>query len=320
MTASHRTSHRGPLDRVLHVGVGAVFGIIALGAMGALLFRSCTAPWFTVQTDVGPGKGVASERLPVEVSPRVGLTDGAVVTVSSEAFAANRVVGVAVCLAAADTEAAGVDACDDVHGSRYAVTADGKLRATYAVPRVVTIGGVAHDCAAASASCLVVAADASNYDRSGGQPISFRTDLPTTDLVAVTERAGSILLPVLPPSFDGVRAGATVDVTVAGFQPGEAVVLARCAGFPQRSAIDSCEPVDGEAVNALITRDVSGISRHADATGTVRASFTILREITTFRAADGPVDCTDRAASCALVVSAGADTQRSAVVPYTVAP
>src|SRR5690606_39328276 len=129
---------------------------------------------FDVTIDADPGKGTESTRLPIEVSPRTGLTDGTVVTVRSDAFEKSSVVGVAACLAEAETDARGVDACDEIQGARYAVDRQGTLRATFPVPRVITIRGVAHDCAASETSCLVVAADANDYDRSGGQPISFR--------------------------------------------------------------------------------------------------------------------------------------------------
>lgn len=294
-----------------------VLGVVSLGAV-ALWLGSWNGWSFSIRSS--PGDGTRSERLAVSVEPAVDLTPGAVVTVTSDAFEPHQVVGVAVCLERADTLSAGVDACDEVSGARFAVSATGHLAATFAVPRVITVAGVAHDCAAAGVSCLVVAADASDYDKSGGRPVTFRTDLGPPDLVPVTRRAPSLRLPTLPASVDGAAPDAVVQVTASGFQPGEPVVLARCAGFPAAEALQACDPVDDEAAGALITRNTRRVTRHADDTGTASFSFTVIAQVTPPLNDDAPVSCTSPAAACSLVIAAAADTQRSAVVPYTVTP
>lgn len=300
-------------------GCGAAvlaLGLVVLGSL-ALWLSSCEVPILDFEAE--RNDGTRSQRLPVQVEPAVDLADGTVVTVGSDAFDPHEVVGVAVCLEAADTESAGVDACDEVSGARFAVSPDGRLAATFAVPRVITVAGVAHDCAAPGTSCLVVAADAKDYDRSGGRRITFRSDLGAVDLVPTTVRPHSLLLPVRPPSFERLTAGSSVDVTASGFQPGEPVVLAHCAGFPGLSATAACEPVDDQAAGALITRQTDRVTRHADATGTAVFSFTARPEVNAFLAPDHPASCTAPESNCSFVIAAAADSQRSAVVPYAVA-
>lgn len=293
-------------------------GLVVLGGL-ALWLSSCEVPVLDFQAK--RSDGTRSQHLPVQVDPRVDLADGTVVTVTSNAFDPHRVVGVAVCLEEADTEAAGVAACDAVSGARFAVSPEGRLAATYAVPRVITVGGVARDCAAPGTSCLVVAADGGDYDRSGGQRIAFRSDLGPTNLVPATVRPHSDLLPVLPPAVEGLTAGSTVEITASGFQPGEPVLLAHCVDFPARSAVQACDPADDEALGAVIGLSTMGVTRHADATGTAVFTFTALAEVTAvLQAAEEPTSCTGPSPGCSFVIAAAADTRRSAVVPYSVAP
>lgn len=295
---------------------GAVFlGFAAMVGALAIAVRSIDFD-FGINTD--PGQGTDSARLPVQVTPRTDLVDGAVVTVTSSAFAASSVVGVAVCLTEADTGSRGVDACDEAQGARYAVGADGKLDATYPIPRVITVGSEVHDCAAPGTSCLVVAADASDYDRSGGQTISFRPGLGPADMRASTGRPESDMLAVLPPDAGTVAANSTVTVTASGFQPGEPVLMAHCAGFPQRT-ITTCDPLDADttAMAAVMFRTVRGVSDFADDEGTVTFAFQALASFDP-PFGESAADCTDPDPGCAFVIAAAADTKRSAVVPYAV--
>lgn len=295
-------------------GLASLVGAVVILGSLAVWLASCNPTEISIGTP--RNDGTRSARLPVDVSPRTDLADGTVVTVTSDAFEPHRVVGVAVCLEEADTESAGVDACDEVQGARFAATAEGGLSATYPVPRVITVDGVAHDCAAPEMSCVVVAADATDYDQSGGQRITFRTDLGPTDLVAMTERAHSLLLPVLPPTADALTPGATVEVTASGFQPGEPVLVAHCVGFPTRDATSTCQPVDRNALTVLFSRSVVGVERRADESGIVVVPFTALERVEPVMAAS-PTRCTP-SAGCSFVIGAAADIQRSAVVPYSV--
>lgn len=309
---------KGLAVRAAGCGAGVLAGSAVILGLIALWLSSCEVP--ILDFEAKRNDGTRSQRLPVQVEPAVDLADGTVVTVSSDAFDPNEVVGVAVCLEVADTESAGVDACDEVSGARFAVSPDGRLAATYPVPRVITVAGVAHDCAAPGTSCLLVAADANDYDRSGGQRITFRPDLGAVDLVPTMARPHSLLLPVLPPSFQDLTAGSTVEVTASGFQPGEPVVLAHCAGFPDRSAMAACAPVDDQAVSALITRETGSVGRHADGTGTAVFAFTALPTVSPFQAPTEQTSCAAPSSVCSFVIAAAADTQRSAVVPYRTTP
>lgn len=149
---SERTLARGCLgcagaSALVGVGLVVVFGLLATQA------TSCS-----LDLGMGPGSGTRSARLPVTVTPRTGLTTGQVVRVTSTAFDAHRVVGVAVCLREADTERRGIDACDTRSGSRFAVDAAGRLDARFAMPRTITVADRTHDCAGRAGRCLVVAA------------------------------------------------------------------------------------------------------------------------------------------------------------------
>lgn len=318
MSDHSRETGKSLTMRMFGCGAWTLLGAIVIVGLLAAWLASCDPVFLSFESE--RNDGTESQRLPVTVEPRTELADGTVVTVTSDAFRAHAVVGVAVCLEEADIESVGAVACDELQGARYAVAADGSFRATYPVPRVITVAGAAHDCAAPDVSCLVVAADASDYDVSGGQRISFRSDLGPAELTPVTNRPGSDLLPALPPSFDEVEPGSEVEVVASGFQPGEPILLAKCEGFPEGSAIYACEPDPaGGAPSALLGHSTSAVPHHADQTGTARFSFVATSEITPF-AADGPVDCTLSTSRCTFVIAAAADLKRSAVIPYSLAP
>ena len=311
--------------------IGAVVAaMVVLGALGSLA-SGC-------DVELGdPGDGSDSQRLAVGVAPKEELTDGATVRVTSTAFEPSTVVGVAVCLRAADTQRKGVQACDERQGARFATTDRGELDATYAVPRVITVGGTAYDCAAKAGACLVVAADAGDYDQSGGQPVSFRTDLPAADLTPVTDRPVSDHLPIgAEPSVEGtaVAAGTELTILASGFQPGEPLLVAYCTSkVEQEGIIEQCTPTDsGAAVTAILGRSVEDAKDRADASGafttTLPAKATVLPvlgggdEGTTTSGSGklqpGEVRCTEAAGGCTILVTAAADTKRSAILPYAV--
>jgi hypothetical protein len=319
---------------------GATFAVVAIGAV--VLIGLFTALLEGCDLDVAsPGDGTESARLPVEVTPRTDLVDGATVRVTSRSFDPLDVVGVAVCLRKADTQDAGVDACDEVQGARYATDAQGRLDATYAVPRVITVGGRAYDCAATAERCLVVAADAGDYDRSGGQAITFRRGLPAADLRTAGPRPVSDRLPIgAEPALDRpVEAGTELQVLATGFQPGEPVLVAYCTDQVERDGmIDACEPQDASAVvTALLGRSVEGLSERANDDGAVvvtleargvvsptvevdasGSSTTAAGPGATVPLLDGQSRCTEAGGGCTIVVAAAADTKRSAILPYVV--
>jgi hypothetical protein len=291
------------------LGVATVALVVLVTLVSSLTVRGCD---FTI----GPGTGTHSLRLPIAVMPATGLRDGTVVRVTSRAFAADTIVGVAVCLREADTKSKGVAACDKISGSRYATDHVGRLDATFAVPRVITVADRAHDCAATTERCILVAADASNFDQSGDRPISFRTDLPATALTPRLVRSGSKHLPIAGSPAGPVAPNSLIRVTAQGFQPGEPLLVARCVGSPGPTPEDACQPLNaGSAVGALVFHSVQGLPLHAGADG----SFTV-------EVAAGPfvrpylggtsTACASRPGRCTIVISAAADTQRSAVLPY----
>jgi hypothetical protein len=315
-------SRRRSAGSILAFGAAGCGGTIAVGLVALMVALSTMDFGGCVLTtgDIGPGKGTRSRRLRVDVSPREGLDAGTVVTVTSDAFDAQDVVGVAVCLREADLDAEGVDACDTTSGYRYATDRDGHLRASFPVPRVITVGGKAYDCARTASHCIVVAADASDFDRSGGQTIAFRADLAPVDAVASGARPASDLLPVAGKPGGPVAAGTPIEVSAMGFQPGEPLLIARCAGFPDHPAFDACQPLDSTvALGAIMGRTVERVPDVAKADGTFTTHVTATRTVEPYRGpTTGAVQCTSAAARCSIVVAAAADTRRSAVLPYQV--
>lgn len=315
---------------VVGVGLLVIFGILASQV------SSCS-----LDLGTGPGSGTDSARLPVTVAPRTELTGDQVVRVTSSAFAAGRVVGVAVCLRKADTERRGLDACDTSSGSRYAVDAAGRLDARFAVPRTITVGERTFDCAGKARRCLVVAADAGDFDRSGGQTVSFRTDLPEVALAPSAPRAVTNRLPAVGSPTGPVPAGSEITVLATGFEPNEPVTVAWCSDEVDgvSSATEACEITDRAALAAMASHDVGEVRLHADADGVVQATAEARASISPFgsdvaawiaamddesappeslRAEE--VDCRERPGRCSIVVAAVADVQRSGVLPYELAP
>ncbi|MCU1351716.1 MAG: hypothetical protein JWM05_925 [Acidimicrobiales bacterium] len=298
----------------LVMGVGLVL-LLALAGLGG------DKPRFG-----DPGRGTRSQHLRVQVQPSTGLVERTPVLVTSDAFPnEGEIVGVTVCLSEADTAHRGSDACDMVSGTRYAVR-DGHLRAVHRVPRVITVKGRAYDCASRPGRCLLVAASADSFDRSGGVALSFATDLAAPNLTAHTVRATSDLLPASRTPAGPVAAGRRVQVTVRGFQPGEPVLVAWCTAAFARIGPRACSPQSGSAaVYAIMIRSTVGITDHADAGGTFTTKARAPGWIVSYQdALDDRHDrsrtvCSARPRACSLVVAAAADTKRSAVVPLIVA-
>lgn len=336
-------------DRGLTKKVLGCFGLGSLGVVGAVVAAMVVLGALAslasgCDIEVGdPGDGKDSQHLAVAVAPASDLVDGSTIRVTSAAFPADSIVGVAVCLRTADTERKGVEACDETQGARFATTADGALDATYRVPRVITVGGAAYDCAAAPERCLVVAADADDYDRSGGQAVRFRSGLGPVDLAPVTERPVTDHLPIgAQPSVDGapVAAGTSLEVLASGFQPGEPLLIAYCTSeVEEEGVVGTCEPVDETAaLGAVVFRSITGDLPRADSSGAfttrLEAKATVVpygaeaadeepsgTSTTTTRASGlrpGEVRCTKSGGGCTIVIAAAADTKRSAVLPYTV--
>ncbi len=292
--------------------------VVLLAVVGVVLSRT---GW---DFELGPGDGKDSKRLAVDVAPATGLTDGGQVRVTSGAFMAGSVVGLTVCLREADTEERGVDACDTSVGSRFAVPPDGHLDATFVVPRVVTIGGVVHDCA--TVRCLVVAADATDFDRSGGEEVRFVAGLPPAELTETGERVRTDLLPATVEPAGPVSLGTTLSVTATGLVPGEPVLVALCTSdFLRVDPWEACTTDDlPAAAMAILGADVGDIDDRADPGGSFTTQVTAPRSVKPIGGLSGgpsptEASCTAAPARCAVVIAAAADTKRSAYYPLTIA-
>ncbi|MCU1451918.1 MAG: hypothetical protein JWN46_64 [Acidimicrobiales bacterium] len=325
------TSRRGVRLRVAKIGLG-LSGLAAIAALLTLLVVvAVVVVGAALVALVGfggtkprlgsPGKGTASAHYPVQVAPASGLTDGALVFVTSTAFTSDQIVGVTVCLTEAATRHVGVDACDTTSGARYAVR-DGRLAAGYRVPRVVTIGGTAYDCASRPGRCLIVAADASNFDRSGGVAVSFSSGLPAARLVPSGARPQSDHLPARRAPEGPVPADSQVTVRAQGFQPGEPVLVAWCTPRFELVGPTGCSPRDASAaMSAVMFRSTKGITEHADEAGAFTTAVRVPRWIVAYDgAARRDPACSTAPGACSIVIAAAADTKRSAVVPLTVQP
>jgi hypothetical protein len=315
---------------------GGLLGIAGFTLAAAIAIGAVVAGLDGCQIDLGnigdPGSGTDSERLEVAVAPQTGLVGGAPVIVTSSAFEPNSIVGVAVCLREADTERRGVEACDEVQGERFATNAEGELAAGIAVPRVITVGGRAFDCAATPRRCVVVAADANDYDRSGGAPISFAPDLPAVDLVPGGPRPQTDRLPILAQPPGPVPPGTVLTVTATGFRPDEPVIVAWCTEAFELDGPTECEPLDSSAALAAVAFRSLPDEPRADADGRVQVAIEARATIAPFvdeaggadpadppgsgARRDGRWDCRGERPRCAVVVAAAADTKRSAIWPY----
>lgn len=298
----------------------SVVGVVAatLILLSAISWEGCTVTGVGVGRN--PGQGTESLRLPVDVAPRTGLTDGQAVLVTSTAFAPHSIVGVATCLREADVDAEGVDACDTVQGSYFAVDPGGRLAVAYTPPRVITVGGTAHDCAAEPDRCLVVAADFEDYDRSGGQAISFALGLGPADLTPVGPRPKSVRLPILASPPGPAAPGSSLEVTAVGFVPGEPVLVAECTvEFLTRDAWEVCGgDRAGVAISIFMTGDVSAVTDHADGQGAYTTTVTVPDRVTP-TLGTAPTTCA-LPESCGIVIAAAADFTRSAFLPLTLEP
>ena len=279
-----------------------------------------------------PRSGERSVHLRVAVTPRTGLADGQRVRITSKAFEGGTIVGVAMCLVESDSQRLGIDGCDQNTFERSFVGDDGAFSSDVAIPRIITVGGRAYDCAARPKRCLVVAAQSADYDVSGGQPVSFQSPVAPVALVPAGPRPESDHLPVLGTPTGLLHGSTEITVGVGGFRPGEPLLLARCT---DRLDVDgpksSCEPLNLQgALAAYGFGDLPDDLPKVGPDGTAKVSVTATVSVTPFddgglfsgsgtTQRQGTVDCTERPGRCAIVVAAAADPRRSAVLPYEIA-
>lgn len=332
---------RWEFSRVDKAGAAGCLGAFVAGAVvlvlaGSVVLRGCDLDFGAVGS---PGKGTDSARLPVTVTPTTDLVDGATVRITSNAFDRNQIVSVTLCLRSADTKRRGVDACDTTSGYRYGTDAKGHLNVTFAVPRVITVGAKAHDCATRAKRCILVAASASDFDESGGRALTFRPGLPAVDLAPTPVRPQTDLLPIAADPAGPVAPETDITAIARGFVPGEPVLLAWCRDdFAKVGPEGACQAENpSDALAAIAFRSLDRVKHHADDHGVVvakmpaRAGIDPIEGLSDLLAGSGTaattrtgaapaVDCADRPGRCAIVVAAAADTRRSAILPYTLTP
>lgn len=210
---------------------------------------------------------------------------------------------------------------------RYYADDKGRIAVGVKVHRVITVKHRAFDCGSRPKRCLIVAADASTFDRSGGLPLSFAKPLAPVPLVDPGPGPHSTHQPIGGLPVGPFRGPTRVTVVAQGFQPGEPVVLARCQDTLDEVGFDdACDPVNGPALPAGFRRDgPPEVVIRATADGLVKESVmatTSVADYVSFFDQPAPTgertSCTTKPGRCAIVVAAEADTKRSAVLPYEI--
>lgn len=153
-----------------------------------------------------PHDGRDSMQLPVTVAPDTGLAPGDTVQVTGEGFNPGESVGIVMCTE--DAYELGSDACDIGRFGTATPDADGRVEGTYEVRRLLSTPATGTvDCAAADVQCAIAVGQISDYDVSGGAPITFVDGLPP------------LQQPVLTVSPDrDLRHGDVVTLTGTGFE------------------------------------------------------------------------------------------------------
>lgn len=196
-------------------------------------------------TPLGPRDGKDSIQLPVTAEPSTGLRDGDEVTVRGEGFVPGESVGIVQCAreAGGDTPEVrgGVDGC--YIGDYVNVSADeqGVAQGTYRIKRVLTTpitGSV--DCAAEAGRCIVAMGAISDYDRSGGLPVEFATDVEPVELPTVQVEPAEALAD-----------GQVVRVTATGLTPDDVMFVEVCSSDPSACWSTGVPVTDPEGYGAL---------------------------------------------------------------------
>lgn len=300
---------------------GAVVGclVAVVVVLGGFLALGVGFVWFAAgmgdhvyADDDDPRPAYRLDGVAVRVTPTDGLAEGDRVVVASDALPPGRIVEVVPCL----LDDGAVDRCDGDQGARHAVPADGRLEVELAVPRVLTLGVEAVDCAAPDVECAVLAAVVDDIDTSGGAPVRFRADAPplvpepAPDPVPLSPGVATIE----PPGPVGT--GRWVTVTATGFEPGEPVRFGACPSVPKVEGQLGCAPLEPDD---FLDRHLDAVPTEgpfADADGVARADV-YLTAIVDGRGESGDVDC-GPSGGCALVVIAAVDARRFAVAEVTV--
>ncbi|QYG95142.1 hypothetical protein HC251_23750 [Iamia sp. SCSIO 61187] len=227
----------------VRVGVGLVVALVAVGALVALVSVADAGPRtgglddeLALDGDLdargaailgalpdGPLDGRESWRLPVVADEPAGVEAGDIVTLYGKGFVPGELVGAVHCSSEADTENAGVGACDLGDGFTNTVSGnarfDGSVVISVPIRQIITTPDLGRvDCATAPERCLLAIGAADDYDRSGGTYISFADAPPFPEVITSIDPAGPY------------TAGQEVTVRATGLVPGRQFQVLQCAG------------------------------------------------------------------------------------------
>ncbi len=193
-----------------------------------------------------PIDGKQSWKLPVQMRPQTGLTDGQPVTMYGKGFEPYDSLGIVQCSAEADVDNSGVAGCDlgtDQNGFGNVSYADadgaGNVIAQFAVKRYINTPDGEVDCFSSAERCLVGVGAISNYDRSGGAYLNF-AEAPDFDTPTFT------VDPTGP-----LAAGQDVNVAVTGWVSKRAVRIQQCVGEVCQDLLDG-KADEGGAFNGTV--------------------------------------------------------------------
>ncbi len=266
-----------------------------------------------------PYLGAEPARVEVAVTPTTDLTDGRPLLLTSTAFPKDARVDVTTCLDPSVTKYRGEESCDPGTRTSYAVLDDGAFSQPYVAHRMIRVHGTVHDCAAAPGRCRVLATgNETQREVGGGQQLTFRAGLPpAADPPATDEGSPSDHLPIEITPTGPLAPMTTVRITARGFRPGEPVLAGWCTDEVETEGVLACAaPIALADALAAAGGDFSKVRARADAHGVVHATLVVKRRVRPL--AGNEVDCTTKAGRCRFGVMAIVDTQRSALLPYTV--
>ena len=123
---------------------------------------------------------------PVTVTPAVGLSDGAVVTVAGSGFTPNTSIGMAVCAGTIRS----ISNCDLSTSSIGSADSSGGFQRQFTVRDHISTNAGTFDCAAAPGACVLGVANINDYIEFSLTPLSFGPDISISD-VTVEEGTGA---------------------------------------------------------------------------------------------------------------------------------
>jgi hypothetical protein len=226
-----------------------------------------------------PTDGADSLKLPLVIEPAIGLKDRQTVMLTGRGFTPGAQIAVAQCWTP-DGSPGSADGCDlGTTATGPLVRADGTFTMSVTVRQMISVGGKLIDCAAQQAEslCRLGAANVRNYDESGVAHLSLEPSdtANAPPLIDVSQT-------------DGLRDGADLVVTGAGFVPGETVQLGVCV-LGGMSGYELC----------WLRNQIRTVA--ADPDGTFATTITATRYVKT---ADGPGDCRTDPYGCRVLVRA----------------